>query len=117
MPLLLHSMQDTIALWIDSLDAIQHTYFRVGKYTHLYAEEVGGGVIKWTFTFMDFGMHHTITSASAVNTVSSSIIYVDGEQHDSIDNARDAVFGGRYEPFMREMYDGLGIDTGGWIID
>ena len=103
--------------WPRRTDEIQKRFFRDGLYTHLCiqvmpvnADSNHGNhcimMVSWTFSFMDFGMHHTITGNSLVleDHEERGYFWVDNHPLKPENDALQHAFGGHYQEFMDELY-------------
>ncbi len=76
-------------------------------------------VLSWSFTFLDFGMHHTLSGSARVAQLSGDPpqYSVNGTVQPSKQAAMHAVFAGHYTDFMTQLRIDLGVtDTpqSGW---
>jgi hypothetical protein len=105
---------------------IQKRHFSVEKGTYLWisspTRDHGAQRISWAFTFLDFGMCHTIAGCSTVDCQlivpdgvstfkASHAYFVDGDMYKPLDEdeAIRAVFGGHHAHYVAEMYQGMGV--------
>ena len=98
-----------------STDDVQEHHFRTGLYTHLHVKQEPRGnnafVIKWTFSFSELGMHHTLRGRGFVKQKEGQI-YVNGKPVESGEAARERVFGGRYRRYLAKLYRDLELTSG-----
>lgn len=100
---------------------LQDRFFRTGIYTHLFVQMLDGEEptgastlhVKWIFSFQDLGSTHVLTRDPAVICVDPDTgnILVDNVPHADIASAEQAIFGGHYSNYMRELYEFEGINT------
>jgi len=64
--------------------------------------------VKWTFTFLDLGMTHTIRGRVKVQSRESFVI-VNNRRVESLQDASDQAYKGVYQRYLRAMYSKLGI--------
>lgn len=109
---------------------IQQRYFSTGKGTYLWinsptAGEHGDGQpqqVSWAFTFLDFGMCHTVAGCSTVEHQlmipdgvttfrSFDAYFVDGNVETVLDEegAIHAVFDGHHARCVAGLYQGMGV--------
>ena len=102
-------MQKSTSFLIPNTEYIQRKFFRTGPYTHMHIEHNPGlNHVRWVFTFMDFGMCHTIESIASVEQLGESTL-VDGALHHSLDSVCHALFGNRYARYVEELYADIGM--------
>jgi hypothetical protein len=98
-------------LW--SPDEIQSRYFRAGTKTFLWLDyDQKTALLSWSFTFLDFGMHHMLSGQAIVSSLQGTpagFYSVNGTIHPSRDAAMHAVFGNHYTEFMAQLYADLGV--------
>lgn len=112
--------------WHTRSQEIQERYFNTGRGTYLWvsspAREYGPQEVSWAFTFLDFGMCHTLAGCSTVDRQlvipdgvtarkSFDVYYVDGNIDNPLDEdgAMRAVFEGHHAQYVTELYRGLGV--------
>ena len=95
-------------------DEIQSRYFRTGNNKAFlwldYDEKTA--LLSWSFTFLDFGMHHTLSGKAIVSNLPGTppgFYAVNGTIHPSSDAAMHAVFANHYAEFMTQLYADLGM--------
>lgn len=107
--------------WHTRSHAIQERYFSTGKGTYLWVSG-GSREVSWAFTFLDFGMSHTLAGCSTVDRhlvipdgvtshKSFDVFFVDGDMENPLDEdaALRAVFDGHHAQYVAELYHGLGV--------
>lgn len=96
---------------------IQAKFFRTGVCTHLHIatpplETTEGVSVRWKFSFQDLGSCHIISShASVVILESSGELCVNGVVCPTLHAMEDAIFGGHYESYVRDLYEFEGISS------
>jgi len=112
--------------WHFRSQEIQERFFSVGKGTYLWisapVREYGSNEVSWAFTFLDFGMCHTVAGCSTVERRlvipdgvtshrSVDVYYVDGKKDSPLDEdgAMIAVFAGHHARYVADLYRGLGV--------
>ena len=100
--------------WPDRADEIQARFFRTGTRTFLWLDYGTGGptLLRWSFTFMDLGMCHTLSGRARVQQQQENKGWlVNGKEHASENDAMHAVFAGHFQSFVdglyRDMLEGL----------
>jgi len=103
---------------------IQKRYFRTGKGTYLWINSPTtgehGDEVSWAFTFLDFGMCHTVAGCSTVEHQlvipdgvttfrSFDAYFVDGNVETVLDEegAIHAVFDGHHARCVADLYQGM----------
>ncbi len=96
--------------WIPEIQLIQSKFFRTGPYTHLHIKHcTDTNILEWEFTFMDFGMIHTIKSHSNITLHHNGTAHVDGGVYSCAESVWKAVFEGHYARFIEEMHSDIGF--------
>lgn len=95
--------------WPSRVREIQSRFFRPPPYAYLWINFAqDNNMLSWSFTFMEFGMCHTISS-SAVVIRKNGCFLVGRESWPSEDMALEAVFGGHLNHFLQEFYRDIGF--------
>jgi hypothetical protein len=96
--------------WNAHAQEIQAHYFRPGPRAYLWINQVQGcDLLTWSFTFMDFGMYHTVSGHASVTLSPSGDYAVDGMPQVSLTHALDTVFDGHYPRFLADLYRDLQV--------
>lgn len=89
--------------WHTRSNEIQARFFRTGSKTFLWLEQQQD-LLRWSFTFMDLGMCHTLSGHASVLQAESGEYVVNGWGHASENDALEAVFGKHYHNFVDRLY-------------
>ena len=90
--------------WPFRAQEIQKRFFRPPPYAYLWIDFTqDNNMLSWCFTFMDFGMCHTISGSTTVIRKNGCFL-VGQESWPSEDMALEAVFGGHLDHFLQEFY-------------
>lgn len=99
--------------WESRSAEIQALHFRPPPRACLWIKhDPASNLLNWTFTFMDMGMNHTVSSFSIVARDEHGDFTVDGQAEPNEASALHSVFGGHYERCLQEIsQDLLGYDS------
>lgn len=93
---------------------IQARFFRVGNQTFLWLDyNEDAALLSWSFTFLDLGMCHTLSGRATVSLLPHSppVYSVNGQIHDTREEAMHAVFANHFNDFMTQIYADLDISN------
>jgi hypothetical protein len=93
-------------------DEIQPRYFRAGDKTFLWLDyDEKTALLSWSFTFLDLGMHHTLSGRATVSCLPGTppAYTVNGAIQPSREAAMHAVFARHYAEFITQLYADLGV--------
>ena len=99
--------------WQSRTAEIQALHFRGPPKACLWIKhDPASNLLEWTFTFMDMGLNHTISSFSTVSRDKHGEFTVDGQSEPNEASALHSVFGGHYARCLQEIeQDLLGYDS------
>jgi hypothetical protein len=94
--------------WPSRSAEIQALHFRPPPKAVLWIKhDAASNLLEWTFTFMDLGMNHTISSFSIVARDEHGDFTVDGQSEPNEASALHSVFGGHYARCLQEISQDL----------